>query len=134
MHMCTGVSYATLYAIVEYGCVLFCAQLVICVYTHGASRVLPHCAGIFAGSRRSMPDLCPMYTQSPPNLRPISRNLRPISTRLPPDLRPISARSPQVMGRSLVHDFIMPEFQKSVEEVLRKALAGVETSNFEFPL
>ena len=40
----------------------------------------------------------------------------------------------EVKGRSLVRDFITPEFQDSVQEVLQKALGGVETANFEFPL
>ena len=38
------------------------------------------------------------------------------------------------MGRSLVKEFITPEFQESVWDVLDKALNGVETANFEFPL
>jgi PAS domain-containing protein len=33
-----------------------------------------------------------------------------------------------------VQDFITPEFQKSVKEVLDNALQGSETANFEFPL
>ncbi len=33
-----------------------------------------------------------------------------------------------------VQDFITPEFQKSVKEVLDNALQGRETANFEFPL
>merc|ERR1712185_170997 len=40
----------------------------------------------------------------------------------------------EVMGRSLVKDFITPEFQASVKEVLDNALLGVQTDNFEFPL
>ena len=40
----------------------------------------------------------------------------------------------EVMGRSLVRDFITSEFQDSVQEVLQKALVGKETDNFEFPL
>ena len=40
----------------------------------------------------------------------------------------------QVVGRSLVHDFITPDFQESVQEVLQNALLGKETDNFEFPL
>ena len=40
----------------------------------------------------------------------------------------------EVIGRSLVEDFITPEFQESVHEVLQNALAGTETDNFEFPL
>ncbi len=33
-----------------------------------------------------------------------------------------------------MQDFITPEFQKSVKEVLDNALQGRETANFEFPL
>ena len=33
-----------------------------------------------------------------------------------------------------MQDFITPEFQKSVKEVLDNALQGSETANFEFPL
>ena len=40
----------------------------------------------------------------------------------------------EVVGRSLVKDFITPEFQSSVQEVLQNALQGTETANFEFPL
>ena len=40
----------------------------------------------------------------------------------------------EVMGRSLVRDFITSELQDSVQEVLQKALSGEETDNFEFPL
>ena len=36
----------------------------------------------------------------------------------------------QVMGKDLVKDFITPDYQYSVERVLKKALGGVETSNF----
>ena len=40
----------------------------------------------------------------------------------------------EVMGRSLVQDFITPDFQASVKEVLDNALQGKGTDNFEFPL
>ena len=40
----------------------------------------------------------------------------------------------EVLGRSLVKDFITPEYQESVEEVLHNALQGTETANFELPL
>eukprot|EP00966_Prymnesium_polylepis_P067680 1572193-Prymnesium_polylepis.1 len=40
----------------------------------------------------------------------------------------------EVVGRSLVQDFITPEFQDSVQEVLQNALEGRGTDNFEFPL
>ena len=40
----------------------------------------------------------------------------------------------EVMGRSLVRDFITAEFQESVQEVLMNALQGKETANFGFPL
>ena len=39
-----------------------------------------------------------------------------------------------VLGRNLVEDFITPEFQASVKEVLDNALLGKGTDNFEFPL
>ena len=38
------------------------------------------------------------------------------------------------MGRDLVEDFISGEFKESVGMVLKNALNGQETSNFEFPL
>lgn len=40
----------------------------------------------------------------------------------------------EVIGRSLVQDFITAEFQASVKEVLDNALRGKGTDNFEFPL
>ena len=40
----------------------------------------------------------------------------------------------QVMGHSLVKEFITEDYQASVQTVLDKALDGVETANFEFPL
>ena len=40
----------------------------------------------------------------------------------------------EVMGRSLVQDFITDDFKTAVQAVLDKALAGDETDNFEFPL
>ncbi|EKX46591.1 hypothetical protein GUITHDRAFT_45786, partial [Guillardia theta CCMP2712] len=40
----------------------------------------------------------------------------------------------QVIGRSLVKDFITEEYRVSVRDVLDKALKGVGTANFEFPL
>ena len=40
----------------------------------------------------------------------------------------------EVMGRSLTKDFITSEFQDSVQEVLQKALKGLQTDNYEFPL
>ena len=39
-----------------------------------------------------------------------------------------------VMGHSLVKEFITEDYQASVQAVLDKALDGVETANFEFPL
>ena len=39
-----------------------------------------------------------------------------------------------VMGHSLVKEFITEDYQASVQTVLDKALDGVETANFEFPL
>ena len=38
------------------------------------------------------------------------------------------------MGHSLVKEFITEDYQASVQTVLDKALDGVETANFEFPL
>lgn len=40
----------------------------------------------------------------------------------------------EVMGHSLVKEFITKDYQASVQAVLDKALDGVETANFEFPL
>ena len=40
----------------------------------------------------------------------------------------------EVMGRSLVKDFITADYQNAVQEVLQNALRGEETANFEFPL
>ena len=40
----------------------------------------------------------------------------------------------EVKGRHLVDDFITPDFKASVQDVFSKALTGVETANFEFPL
>ena len=40
----------------------------------------------------------------------------------------------EVIGKNLVQDFITPDFQASVKEVLDNALQGKGTDNFEFPL
>ena len=40
----------------------------------------------------------------------------------------------EVVWRNLVQDFITPDYQESVQEVLQNALLGKETDNFEFPL
>jgi PAS domain S-box-containing protein len=40
----------------------------------------------------------------------------------------------EVMGRDLVEDFITPEYQAAVKDVLDKALQGRDTADFEFPL
>ena len=40
----------------------------------------------------------------------------------------------EVKGRHLVDDFITPQYKSSVQDVFSKALSGVETANFEFPL
>uniref|UniRef100_K3WMM8 histidine kinase n=1 Tax=Globisporangium ultimum (strain ATCC 200006 / CBS 805.95 / DAOM BR144) TaxID=431595 RepID=K3WMM8_GLOUD len=40
----------------------------------------------------------------------------------------------EVMGENLVETFISPEFRPIVAEVLSKALQGIQTANFEFPL
>jgi PAS domain S-box-containing protein len=39
-----------------------------------------------------------------------------------------------VFGHKLVPDFILPEYQSQVKTVLKNALHGEETSNYEFPL
>ncbi|MFM7050607.1 MAG: PAS domain S-box protein [Planctomycetota bacterium] len=39
----------------------------------------------------------------------------------------------EVMGRRLT-DFVAPEYRTAVRDVLEKALRGVETANFEFPI
>ena len=38
------------------------------------------------------------------------------------------------IGAHLVTEFITPEYRKSVQQVLDRALEGQETANFEFPL
>ncbi|KDO22082.1 hypothetical protein SPRG_12068 [Saprolegnia parasitica CBS 223.65] len=40
----------------------------------------------------------------------------------------------EVMGENLVETFISPEVRPKVAEVLQKALNGIQTANFEFPL
>eukprot|EP00930_Biecheleria_cincta_P053498 TRINITY_DN3901_c0_g1_i2.p1 TRINITY_DN3901_c0_g1~~TRINITY_DN3901_c0_g1_i2.p1 ORF type:complete len:3527 (-),score=831.98 TRINITY_DN3901_c0_g1_i2:238-9594(-) len=40
----------------------------------------------------------------------------------------------EAIGKNLVQTFIQPENRKSVDEILSKALAGVDTANFELPL
>jgi PAS domain S-box-containing protein len=40
----------------------------------------------------------------------------------------------EVMGQSLVQEFITKDYQASVQAVLDRALDGQETANFEFPL
>ncbi|KAH8054333.1 hypothetical protein JL722_9070 [Aureococcus anophagefferens] len=39
-----------------------------------------------------------------------------------------------VMGKHLVNEFITDDYKASVQDVMKKALEGVETANFEFPL
>ncbi|KAJ0409112.1 hypothetical protein P43SY_002246 [Pythium insidiosum] len=39
-----------------------------------------------------------------------------------------------VLGSKLVEEFIPPDYQTKVGEVLSKAVQGIETANFEFPL
>ena len=39
-----------------------------------------------------------------------------------------------VMGKHLVNEFITADYKESVQEVFMKALDGVETANFGFPL
>jgi hypothetical protein len=40
----------------------------------------------------------------------------------------------EVMGHSLVQEFIINDYQALVQAVLDKALTGAETEKFEFPL
>eukprot|EP01079_Euglenida_sp_SAG-EU17-18_P005136 gene5136-5220_t len=40
----------------------------------------------------------------------------------------------EVLGRDLVQNYISPDYQASVQDVLQAALQGTETANFEFPL
>jgi len=39
-----------------------------------------------------------------------------------------------VFGRKLVEDFVSAEYKESVSDILKNALMGIETANFEFPL
>ena len=50
------------------------------------------------------------------------------------DGRPRRFGVAEVKGRHLVDDFITPQYKSSVQDVFSKALSGVETANFEFPL
>ena len=49
-------------------------------------------------------------------------------------MRLIGYSTEEVMGHSLVQEFITNDYQASVQSVLDQALAGDETENFEFPL
>ena len=49
-------------------------------------------------------------------------------------MRLIGYSTEEVMGRSLVQEFITDDFKTAVQAVLDKALQGSETDNFEFPL
>ena len=49
-------------------------------------------------------------------------------------MRLVGYSSQEVMGKRLVEEFITKDYQASVQAVLDKALDGVETANFEFPL
>ena len=49
-------------------------------------------------------------------------------------MRLIGYSTEEVMGRSLVQEFITDDFKTAVQAVLDQALAGDETDNFEFPL
>lgn len=42
--------------------------------------------------------------------------------------------SEEVMGHSLVKEFIRKEHQEKVQEVIDQTLHGEETANFDFPL
>jgi len=48
--------------------------------------------------------------------------------------RLVGYNTSEVMGCSLVQEFITEDYQESVQAVLDRALEGVETANFEFPL
>ena len=47
-------------------------------------------------------------------------------------MRLIGYSTEEVMGRSLVQEFITDDFKTAVQAVLDQALAGDETDNFEF--
>ena len=49
-------------------------------------------------------------------------------------MRLIGYSTEEVMGHSLVQEFITQDYQASVQAVLDQALQGSETENFEFPL
>jgi PAS domain S-box-containing protein len=49
-------------------------------------------------------------------------------------MRSVGYSTEEVMGHSLVWEFITQDYQASVQSVLDQAPAGVETANFEFPL
>ena len=49
-------------------------------------------------------------------------------------MRLIGYSTEEVMGRSLVQEFITDDFKTAVQAVLDQSLAGDETDNFEFPL
>ncbi len=49
-------------------------------------------------------------------------------------MRLVGYSTEEVMGHSLVQEFITQDYQASVQSVLDQALAGVKTANFEFPL
>ena len=49
-------------------------------------------------------------------------------------MRLIGYSTEEVMGHSLVQEFITNDYQASVQAVLDEALKGSETDNFEFPL
>ena len=49
-------------------------------------------------------------------------------------MRLIGYSTEEVMGHSLVQEFITNDYQASVQAVLDEALTGAETDNFEFPL
>ena len=49
-------------------------------------------------------------------------------------MRLVGYSSEEVMGHSLVKEFITDDFKRGVQKVLDMALQGDETENFEFPL
>eukprot|EP00985_Skeletonema_marinoi_P028970 scaffold26420_cov183-Skeletonema_marinoi.AAC.1 len=49
-------------------------------------------------------------------------------------MRLVGYSSEEVMGHSLVQEFITEDYKAAVQTVLDQALQGAETENFEFPL
>ena len=43
-------------------------------------------------------------------------------------------KNEDVFGRKLVDELVQPDFRDSVANILKNAMEGIETANFEFPL